>query len=464
MTELAQQVGICMEVCIISENAYPTSRGGVSEWCHSLISGMRDVRFNIFSISSEDGLRYILPKNVNEAVIEHLKSPRFEDGINESYAKELIKELRPALLGEPLNCEGILGLLRGRRFKVEELLGSDANWNSAVTYYKENLRGRAFAPFYIFWTSLFYLLYKTLEAVDKVPRSDIYHALNAGYAGVLGSLSKLNTGGALIVTEHGLYLKERRFEVENSEIPSWLQGMYQKFFESLVRTSYRYSDTVTSVCHDHTWFQREIEPNLKNIKVIYNGIDTERFRIPNPLNSNNRGHFNIGTVTRITPIKDILTFIRAAEHVLEKHKARFYIVGEVEDEEYFEECRELAEKLGLEKHIEFTGFKNSLDWYPKFDVFALPSLSEGLPLTILEALSCGVPCVATEVGGVPEILEEEFLVQKWDPKGLAEKICWLLDNPEERSRIGIEGRELVEIKFSLSKMVQGYRKLYEAMI
>jgi len=424
---------------------------------------MRDVRFNIFSISAEDGSRYALPKNVNDTVIEHLKSPHFEGGIDESFAEDLIKGLRSALFGEPLNCEELLGLLKERRYKAEELLGSDANWNSAVSYYKGNFPGRAFAPFYRFWTSLFYLLYKTLEIVGNVPRSDIYHSLNAGYAGLLGCLSKLNTGGALVVTEHGLYLKERKFELKNSEIPSWLQGMYEKFFESLVRTSYKYSDTVTSVCYDHMQFQREIEPDLKNIKVIYNGIDTGRFHI-HSLNKNNREHFNIGTVTRITPIKDILTFIRAARHVLEKHKARFYIVGEVEDEEYFKECQELVEKLELETYVEFTGFKNSLDWYPKFDVFALPSLSEGLPLTILEAQSFEVPCIATDVGGVPEILEEEFLVQKWDSEGLAEKICWLLENPEKLRRIGIEGRETVKSKFNLSRMVQEYRELYEEMI
>ena len=452
-----------MEVCVISESAYPTSRGGVSEWCHSLISGMRDVRFNIFSISAEEEPRYALPKNVSEIVIEHLKTPHFEGGIDESFAEDLIKGLRSALFGEPLNCEMILGLLKEHRYRAEELLGSDANWNSAIAYYKGNFPGRAFVPFYCFWTSLFYLLYKTLEIVDNVPRSDIYHALNAGYAGLLGCLSKLNTGGALVVTEHGLYLKERKFELDNSEIPSWLQGMYEKFFESLVRTSYKYSDKVTSVCYDHIEFQREIEPDLENIRVIYNGIDTERFH-NNSLNKNNRDYYNIGTVTRITPIKDILTYIRAARHVLEKHEARFYIIGEVEDEEYYEECRELVDKLELEAYVEFTGFKNSLDWYPKFDVFALPSLSEGLPLTILEAQSFEVPCIATDVGGVPEILEEEFLVQKWDPEGLAKKICWLLENPEKRRRIGIEGRERVESKFSLPRMVQEYRELYEAIM
>jgi glycosyltransferase involved in cell wall biosynthesis len=453
-----------LSVTLISEGSYPTGKGGVSEWCHSLISGMKDVRFNIFSMSSEKGLRYKLPGNVDEVMVEHLHSPNFKHGINERYAGDLIKELRPALLGEPLDCEGILRLTKRRECRADELLGSDTNWNSAVAHYKENFPGRAFAHFYIFWTSLFYLLYKTLEAFGKVPGSDVYHALNVGYAGLLGCLTKLNTGGSLIVTEHGLYLKERRFELKNSGIPSWLQGMYERFFESLVRTSYKYSDTVTSVCRAHTRFQREVEPDLEKVRVIYNGIDTDRFHPPNPSNSNDREHFNIGTVTRITPIKDILTFIRAADHVLEKHRAKFYVVGGVEDEDYFDECKELRWELGLEEHVKFKGFHDSLEWYPKFDVFALPSLSEGFPLTILEALSCGVPCVATGVGGVPEILADEFLVQKWDPEGLADKICRLLENPEERRRIGVEGRELVESKFSLSRMVQEYRELYEVVV
>jgi glycosyltransferase involved in cell wall biosynthesis len=451
-----------LKVCVISEGAYPTGRGGVSEWCHSLIGRMEDVRFNVFSISTEKEIKYGLPENVDEVLIEHLHSPDFKRGIDEGYAEDLLKKLRPALFGRPLDCEDILGLANRRECRADELLGSDVNWNSAVAYYRENFPGRAFAHFYIFWTSLFYLLYKTLEAFGKVPESDVYHALNAGYAGLLGCLTKLNTGGSLIVTEHGMYLKERRFELENSGIPSWLHGMYEKFFKSLVRTSYRYSDTVTSVCRDHTRFQREIEPNLKETRVIYNGIDTERFR-SNTV-KNDREQFNIGTITRITPIKDILTFIRSAKYVLEKHDAIFYIVGGVEDEEYFEECQGLVEELGLEEHVNFTGYQDSLEWYPKFDVFALPSLSEGFPLTILESLSFRVPCVATGVGGVPEILGEDYLVEKWDPEGLARKISWLLENPEDRRSIGVEGRELVESKFSLQRMISEYRNLYEEMI
>jgi glycosyltransferase involved in cell wall biosynthesis len=415
-------------------------------------------------MSSENGLKFKLPANIKKILVEHLHSPNVKHGIDEKYAEELIKQLTPALSGASLNCEEIIRLSKKSECRADELLGSDVNWNTAIAYYKENFEGRAFAPFYVFWTSLFYLLYKTIELVCKVPTSHIYHALNAGYAGLLGCLCKLNTGGNLIVTEHGLYLKERRFELENSEVPSWLQGMYEKFFESLVRTVYSYSDIVTSVCKDHTRFQREVDKNLEKIRVIYNGIDTEKFRNHSLSNSKDKDWINIGTITRITPIKDILTVIRSAQYVLEKHDATYYIVGEVEDDEYFEECQELVEKMDLKDCVKFTGFQDSVEWYPKFDVFVLPSLSEGFPLSLLEALSFEVPCVATEVGGVPEILGEEFLIQKWDPKGLAERINWLLENPDESSRIGIEGRELVEKCFSLDMMIGEYRELYEEMI
>jgi len=453
-----------LNVSLLSEGSYPTGKGGVSEWCHSLINGMNDVTFNVFTMSSENKVRYKIPANLKNVVVEHLHSPDFKHGIDENYAEELIKQLTTVLSGAPLDCEEILRLSKKRDCRADELLGSDVNWNTLIAHYRENFEGRPFAPFYVFWSSLFYLLYKTLEVVSEVPTSNIYHSLNAGYAGLLGCLSKLNTGGSLIVTEHGMYLKERKFELKYSEVPSWLHGMYENFFESLVRTSYHYSDMVTSVCKDHTRFQREIDKNLENIRVIYNGIDTEKFRRHDDLDVRDTECFNIGTITRITPIKDTLTLIRSAKDVLEKHDATFYIVGGVEDDEYFEECQELVEKMDLTDFVKFTGFQNSVEWYPKFDVFVLPSLSEGFPLSILEALSFGVPCVATGVGGVPEILGKRFLIQKWDPVGLAERINWLLENPEERRRIGIEGRKLVETRFSLDRMIAEYRELYGEMI
>lgn len=120
--------------------------------------------------------------------------------------------------------------------------------------------------------------------------------------------------------------------------------------------------------------------------------------------------------------------------------------------------------LGLGSDIFFTGFQDSREWYPKFDLFVLTSLSEGFPLTILEALSSGVPCIATDVGGVPEILDDEMLVRKWDPGSLAMKISSLLGDPHRRKLLSLRGRHLVESKFSLSGMIEEYRGLYEVVV
>lgn len=219
-------------------------------------------------------------------------------------------------------------------FTGEELLGSEENWEAAVGFYRLGFADKPFAPFYLSWISLFYLLYKVLELSREAPASDVYHSLNAGYAGLLGCLFKLGMGSPLIVTEHGLYLKERRFELENSDVPKWLHGMYENFFASLVKTSYRYSDAVTSVCRDHVVYQKTIDSTLEP-RVIYNGVDTQRFSYVKPMEEG--GCYKVGTVGRVTPIKDTITFIRAAKDVVQKHDAKFYVVGEIQDEDYFED-------------------------------------------------------------------------------------------------------------------------------
>jgi hypothetical protein len=141
-----------LNVALISEGSYPTGKGGVSEWCHSLISGMNDVRFNVFSLSSNNIIRYKLPVNIKEVVVEHLHSPNFKSGIDENYAGELIKQLIPVLSGAPLDCEEIFRLSKRRECRADELLGSDMNWKTSVAYYRENFDGNAFAPFYVFFT------------------------------------------------------------------------------------------------------------------------------------------------------------------------------------------------------------------------------------------------------------------------------------------------------------------------
>lgn len=450
-----------MNVCIISENAYPVSVGGVSEWCKTLVENMDDVQFSLFTITPESKLRYELPENVMDNFIVRLGSPEFSSsGETDGNYSLLMDTLQPVFSGAPLDCERLSEIINKTMFTAEELLSSDVNWSTAESHYKKEYGDKPFIPFYFSWISLFYVLYKILEVSRDLPQVDVYHALNAGYGGVLGCLGKVDRGSSLVVTEHGIYLKERRFELRHSEVPEWLHGFYENFFTSLVRTTYKYSDKVTSVCEDHISYQQSVDSNVEPL-VIYNGIDTDKFEYNGTKDED--GEYVVGTVSRITPIKDTLTLIRAANDVVKKHPTKFIVVGEVQDDEYYKECLDLVNDLGLKSNVVFTGYQDSTEWYPKFDVFILPSLSEGFPLTILEALSSGVPCLATRVGGIPEILEDEFIVERWDYRGLATKISWLLQNAEMRYEIGSRGRRLVESKFNDSKMVDEYRRLYEMM-
>ena len=449
-----------MKICIISENSYPVNTGGVSEWCHSLVSELSETNFDILTIAPNKKQYYETPENVDVKIIK-MNQPTFDSNVKKNHSVERILEtLEPVLTGKSLDCKKISTLMSSEAVSSKELISSKENQKVLLKYYKQNYLGKPFAPFYYSWMSLFYLLYKTLEMVDEVPETDLFHALNSGYAGLLGSICKASTGTPLLINEHGLYLKERLFELEHSEVPRWLRGFYEVFFNSLVRTSYIYSDQVASVCRDHVSYQKKISKNVDPI-IVYNGIDVNKFSYDFKEEDDT---LSVGTVSRITPIKDQLTLIRSIPEVIEKNDATFYIVGDVQDKEYYFEFLSLAESLGISERIEFTGFQESSEWYPQFDVFVLPSLSEGFPLTILEALSTGTPCIATNVGGVSEILDERFLINKWDPSALAGKINWLLQDYDLRSKIAQNGRRMIKNRFSIDQMVSSYKELYEVII
>jgi glycosyltransferase involved in cell wall biosynthesis len=217
-------------------------------------------------------------------------------------------------------------------------------------------------------------------------------------------------------------------------------------------------------CHSHIAIEQEFGADLDKIEVIANGIDCNRF-VPGP--PRDEAPLVVGCFARVVPIKGITVLIRAAETVLKKHQAKFIVIGDIQDEDYYHECQELVEELGLKDHFRFTGHVNSLEWYHHVDIFVLPSLSEGVPYALLEAMSCGLPCVCTAVGGVPEILSDVsvgYVVPPNEPDSLAEKICELLENEPLRKRMGLRATELAGEKYTIEGMVKKFRRLYEGLL
>ena len=133
--------------------------------------------------------------------------------------------------------------------------------------------------------------------------------------------------------------------------------------------------------------------------------------------------------------------------------------------EYKKALEKLTQELGLNNHVLFLGFRNDITCLLNtLDLFVLPSVSEGLPNVVLEAMACSLPVVATSVGGVPEILANKqngILVPPRDPMAIATAILELLDNRERRVSIGLNARKFVEKKFSLETQVNQFQKLYD---
>jgi sugar transferase (PEP-CTERM/EpsH1 system associated) len=213
------------------------------------------------------------------------------------------------------------------------------------------------------------------------------------------------------------------------------------------------------------WLINVIGIKKQKVKRIYNGIDTVVF---SPQKKRlNKKLFTIGTVGRLAAVKDQVTLIKAVEILIQdfselKHSICLKIVG---DGPLFNDLDAYIRKNSLEDYVELLGAKDNVEeLMQSFDVFVLPSLVEGIALTMLEAMATGLPVIATNVGGNPELISEGengFLVQSQQPRLLAKMIKRYIDIPDLIERHGQNGRSLVVQKFSLKAMTQEYLVLYQ---
>lgn len=201
--------------------------------------------------------------------------------------------------------------------------------------------------------------------------------------------------------------------------------------------------------------------------LIANGVDTERFA-PRP-RAAARSEFVIGTVGRIQDVKNhsglIDAFIRLRA-LLPAHaeRLRLAIVG---DGPLLPRIAEKVQASGLQDVVWLPGSRTDIpELMAGFDLFALPSIAEGTPVTILEAMACGLPVVASRVGGIPEVVQEDvtgLMVPPSDPEALARALAVYVQDPQLAARHGAAGRERVEKSNSIAAMVAGYAGLYDTL-
>ena len=258
-----------------------------------------------------------------------------------------------------------------------------------------------------------------------IPTASVYHSASTGYAGLVACIAKIRNGGSYLLSEHGIYSKERKIEISQS---NWVyderqenyaatanMGFFRQFwiqmFMVMSKLSYSAADHVTTLYTGNLAMQLEHGCPEKKLQIIPNGIDVDGYKNvikeKKKYKRNNPNHrFTIGFVGRVTPIKDVKTFLRAVKVIAERHPTiRVLIMGPVdEDPEYVDECKILIDMFDLGNVIEFTGRVRVMDYYPMIDVVVLTSVSEGLPFVVLEANAAGIPSVCSDVGACKELI------------------------------------------------------------
>ncbi len=207
----------------------------------------------------------------------------------------------------------------------------------------------------------------------------------------------------------------------------------------------------------------------ERIKVIYNGIDAAPFirasKQRRAIDSDD-GSLVVGTVARLAPQKGLQYLVYAAGWLAVRYpRMRFVVAGEGPEQQTLQA---LACRMGLSGRMLFPGFSRNLPaTLSQIDIFVLPSLTEGMAITLLEALAAGCAVVATRVGGVPEIIEHGLtglLVEPASARSLAGAVAALVQNPSLRRSVALNGRERVLERFTMDKMLMLTESVYESLI
>jgi glycosyltransferase involved in cell wall biosynthesis len=173
----------------------------------------------------------------------------------------------------------------------------------------------------------------------------------------------------------------------------------------------------------------------------------------------------LGAVGRLAPVKGYAYLLTAMQEVVRQHPhCELIIAG---DGPLKQELWSLRDRLGLHQFVHFAGFIQDMnEFFRQIDVFLMPSLSEGLPMALLEAMACGKACIASEVGGIPEVLNSPdlgILVPPAQPSLIAKAILSVIRDEKTRALMGKKARTVVIQRFSIEGMAAKYLEFYEGI-
>ncbi len=464
-----------MRICIVAEGCYPYIVGGVSEWIHGLIRSYPEQEFIILAIVADRSLRgkyeYELPENVTEVHELYLNDSDWGGRKNRKRLrmnKEEYRALVNLMLGQKTDWELLFDYFQKAGVSMNNVLMGEDFMNAVTEYYRLQYNQIVYVDFLWMMRSIYLPLFTVLKS--EIPDADIYHCTSTGYAGVLGSMAKYLCGGRLLISEHGIYTREREEELIKAK---WVKGIYKNIwieqFKKMSALAYDRADLVVGLYRHARELQIELGCSEEKHRIVPNGVRVENFRDIPGKRKEDQNKINVGSVLRVTPIKDIMTLIQAFGFAKEREpRLKLWIMGAWEDEEYARNCFELVRIMGI-ADVEFTGKVDVREYYGRMDMTILTSISEGQPLTILESFAAHKPVISTDVGNCRGLILGEnddygaagIVTHIMQVEEIADAILRLAWNEELRRKMGETGYRRVMKGYQFLHMQEAYRTIYQ---
>ncbi|MFF3867687.1 GT4 family glycosyltransferase PelF [Micromonospora sp. NPDC001898] len=483
-----------MRIALVSEGTYPYAMGGVSIWCEQLIRGMPDYRWEVVALTVDGTEEPVFDRPANLDRVHSIplwggRPPgrRPQRGVlvpsgrpgaeflesYEVFLRALVTPLESTRSqAGSVNRSTFLLALRGM-FEYAAgggdlsagLLSNEALRMMLEAWHTLRVDETGPAPSVADALEAAWLISHMMRPLSAPPvRADIVHSSMNGLATLVGMAATWAYGTPLVLSEHGIYLRERYISYLNDSAPHPVRVLVLSFFRSLAGAAY----LITGALAPHSQYNRRWQlhngADPERMWTMYNGVDPDEF--PPAV-----GEPDVPTISfmgRIDPLKDLHTLIRAYALVrAEIPTARLRIFGgtPVANQVYHASCQALIDELGLTGHATLEGrVGNAVEAYHAGSLVALTSISEGFPYTVVEAMACGRPTVCTNVGGVAEAVGDTgFVVAPRDVAGVADACVRMLRDRDLRLRLGAVARARVLEKFTLQRSLQAYRNIYEGL-
>ncbi len=463
-----------MDVALIGEGTYPHQFGGVSVWCDQLVRGMPDYDFLLVALTATgaEPVRWSLPGNVASVQSMPLwgPPPALRRGRRtRAVPCPALPDLIDILLASPSEKQDRFGdvLREVFEFAQTENLSASLSSNHAVRLLSETWRdwrldSTEASPSLHDTVTAMQLLEHSLRPLSYPPvRADIAHAVTNGLGALPALAAKWRYGTPMVVTEHGIYMREQYLHSRDVPFRWPVRALHLRFLRRMCSLGYAEAELITPGNVYNKRWEEQLGADLSRVRTVYNGVDPADF----PASETEPDTPTISWAGRVDPVKDLETLLLAFALVhreMPEAKLRMFGSPPQGQEAYLERCKELAADLGLSGVATFEGRVEKIrDAYDSGQVVVLCSISEGFPYTLIEAMTCGRPCVATDVGGVSEaVADTGMIVPPRSPEALAQSCLTLLRDASLRRKLGAAARMRALEYFTVDRAISAFDEIY----